>query len=117
MPGFVLQRVCREPGGQAVADELRRQAPRLARCLVLEGGDELLGEAQTWIPRKHLGTKIWRNILGAPTRDVHTRRALEEMALGVCRNVHHIPHVPHNDLGSATAALERPPGCGTKYPR
>src|SRR5262249_11316354 len=67
-PGLVLQRVRRELGGQAAADELRRQAQRLARCLVFEGGDELLGQAQTWIARKHLATQVWRNILGAPTR-------------------------------------------------
>src|SRR4051794_26202266 len=79
-PGLALQRVRREPGGQAVAYELCRPAQRLARCLVVEGGDELLGEAQTWIARKHLGTQIWRNILGAPPRDVHARREFEEMA-------------------------------------
>jgi len=116
-PGFVLQRVRHEPGGQAVTNELRRPAQRLARCLVFEGGDELLSEAQTWISRKHIGTQVWRNILSMPTRDVHARRELEEIALGICRNVHHIPHVPHNDLGSATAALSGPPGCCTKDPR
>src|SRR5215213_5963692 len=116
-PGLVLQRVRYEPGGQAVAHELRRPAPRLARCLVFEAGDELLGEAQTWISRKHLGTQVWRNILGVPTRDVHARRELEQIALGVCRDVHHIPHVPHDDLGSATTALSGPPGCGAKDPR
>ncbi len=34
MPGFVLQRVRREPGGPAAADKRCRQALRLARCLV-----------------------------------------------------------------------------------
>src|SRR4051794_21322685 len=78
-PGLVLQRGRREPGGQAVTNELRRPAQRLAGCLILERGDELLGEAQAWIARKHLGTQVWRNIFGVPTRDIHACREFEQM--------------------------------------
>jgi hypothetical protein len=67
-PGLVLQRVRCQRGGQAAVDELRRPAQRLAPCLVFEGGDELLRQAQTWILRKHIGTQVLRNILSAPTR-------------------------------------------------
>src|SRR6266508_6546838 len=69
---------------------------------------------QTWIARKHLGTQVWRNILSAPTRDVHARRELEEIALGIGRNVHYIPHMPHDDLGSATPALWGHPAAAPK---
>jgi hypothetical protein len=86
-------------------------------CLVFERGDELLGETETWIARQHLGTQVGRNSLGVATRDVHSRRAFEQMAFGVGRNVDYIPHVPHNDLSCATAALQGPPGCGAEDPR
>src|SRR5262245_43328256 len=63
-PGFALQGVSRDPRGPAATDELRRQAQRLALRLGFEVPDEFLAKAESWIPGKHVGTKVRGNILG-----------------------------------------------------
>src|SRR5262245_189005 len=73
-PGFAVQRVSRDPRREAAVDELRRQAQRLSLRLVFEVPDEFLAEAESWIPGKHVGTKVRGNLLGTPPRDIHGSR-------------------------------------------